>query len=209
MMNTDNQNPSSRLALVAVIAALGLCATAGCGNDRGHEGGAIHGERFLADGAPRPVHRFADVQSATGARADGTLYACHFDGQAGLNSLGRRKLDLMLKGDAAAPLVVYLDVPRSVADDSSTSTAAPQAGAAANTGDPRAESVRLYLADRGLRGAQVELRDGPNLRSSQPARDGLRGLKRLQQPGQAEAGGNESTGSLPPGSANAGSSSMR
>lgn len=206
MTNTDNKTSPARLVLAA-IAVLGLCATAGCGKNRGQERGTLHGERFLADGAPRPVNRFADVQSATGARLDGTLYACHFDGPSGLNSLGRRKLDLMLKGDAAPPMIVYLDVPQPAADDEFPSTDPP--GAIAPAGDGRAESVRLYLADRGLSGAQVEVRNGPNLGSNHLARDGLRGLKRLQGPNPAETGANGPVATPPASNANAARGSMR
>src|SRR6185369_8569522 len=96
----------------------------------------------------------------------------HFDGRGGLNSLGRQKLDLMLRDDDAGPVVIYLDLSR------------PAASARANGASPvpfdvHRESVRVYLADRGLDESQFEFRAGPNAGDTSPARDGLRGLTEL------------------------------
>jgi hypothetical protein len=161
----DNPNPRPRrLAILAAVHLSLVLALLGCRRDRG----TAHGEKFPRDDEPRAVDRFVSVQSASAARADATLTAHHFDGRGALNSLGRQKLDLMLRDDDAAdPLVVYLDLP---------SSRAPGAAPAA---DPR-ESVRVYLADRGVPESHVEFRSGPNLSYSHPAADGLRGLRRFE-----------------------------
>ena len=161
-------------ARCALAAALSLAAaTTGCQTSRNGAGENVRGERFPADDQTRPVDRFIDVQSAAAARTDATLNAYHFDGQGGLNSLGRRKLDLMLRDDAALPLVVYLDLSRA-------EVSARAAGVLPPSADAHRDSVRVYLADRGVSDEQLELRSGPNLGYNHPARDGLRGLKALQ-----------------------------
>ena len=184
---TSNPTPTRRRAQLAaaVLAAAGIFSAAGCQRD-GQRAQVIHGETFQPDGAPRPVDRFVHVQSAAAARADATLNSAHFDGAADLNSLGRAKLDLMLRDDnAAVPFVVYIDLPRDRA-------AAGPAGAA-NPGAAR-EVVRAYLADHGVADDALELRTGPNLAYSHPAKDGLRGLKNLAgtadtaQPADSAAG---------------------
>lgn len=158
-MAPENQNnPIPRLAALAAAAVVAL---AGCQGDR--NGADVAGEGFPADHEVRAVDRFADVQSAAAARKDGTLNAYHFAGQE-LNSLGREKLDRMTRHDAAQPLVVYIDLPR----------AAAQSGG-------HADAVRAYLADHGVADDKVEIRNGPNLEYSRPAKDGLRGLKRLEE----------------------------
>src|SRR5687767_3423192 len=88
----------------AVLGAAIAFATAGCRNDKRSR--AVHGEIFPRDEAVRPVDRFVDVQSAAAARADGTLNAYHFDAGGDLNTLGRTKLDMMLRDDNAATHVV-------------------------------------------------------------------------------------------------------
>lgn len=165
-MTKRNDNPRPRrLAILAAVHLSLVLAMLGCRRDRGN----AYGEKFPTDDEPRAVDRFVQVQSASAARADATLTAHHFDGRGALNSLGRQKLDLMLRDDDAAdPLVVYLDLPNS--------PASPGAAPAADHG----ESVRIYLADRGVPGSHVEFRSGPNLSYSHPAADGLRGLRRFE-----------------------------
>jgi hypothetical protein len=162
----DNPPPRRPATFAAAPFALALVlALPGCRSASSR----AHGERFPADDEPRTVDAFVHVQSAAAARADATLTPHHFDGRGGLNSLGRHKLDLMLRDDdASAPLVVYLDLPAAAAPPG----AAP---AAAHT-----ESVRVYLVDRGVPESQVELRGGPNLAYRHPASDGLRGLRRFE-----------------------------
>jgi hypothetical protein len=164
MTTRHHNNPRPRrLAILAGVHLSLVLAMLGCRRDRADR--PAHGEKFPRDDEPRAVDRFVQVQSATAARADATLAPHHFDGRGGLNSLGRHKLDLMLRDDDASdPLVVYLDLP-----------AAPAAPAAGHQ-----ESVRVYLADHGVPGSQVEFRAGPNLGYSHPAADGLRGLRRFE-----------------------------
>ena len=155
-----------RLALLGIATGAAAGLAAGCQNRPERE---IHGEMFPADEDVRPVDRMVEAQSAAAARADATLNAYHFDRSAALNSLGRSKIDLMLRDDEdALPLVVYLDVRD-----------------AAGSLDRHRDAVRHYLADRGVADEQVEFREGPNLEFNRPARDGLRGLNKLQ--GQADA----------------------
>jgi hypothetical protein len=183
MTRPDTIPTTARLALAGALAgALAvLGAITGCQHDhhQDHDGAAsIYGETFPADGETRATDRFAQVQSAAAARADATLTAAHFDGRGSLNSLGRQKLDLMLRDDdAAAPMVVYLNLP------SSTNGAAPTTAST----DAHRQSVRAYLVDRGVNDAQLEFRAGPNLAYSHPARDGLRGLRHLEATAEAPA----------------------
>lgn len=191
---TSNPTPTRRRAQLAaaVLAAAGIFSAAGCQRD-GQRAQVIHGETFQPDGAPRPVDRFVHVQSAAAARADATLNSAHFDGAADLNSLGRAKLDLMLRDDnAASPFVVYLDLPR----DRAAATGATGTMTSTDSPDPDAlrEVVRAYLADHGVPDDALEIRTGPNLAYSHPAKDGLRGLKNLAgtadtaQPADSAAG---------------------
>src|SRR5215208_3484973 len=85
-----------RLALLAIAGGAVAGVALGCQSNPDR---AIHGEVFPPDEQIRPIDRAVDVQAAKAARADATLYTYHFDRGAALNSLGRAKLDLMLRGD--------------------------------------------------------------------------------------------------------------
>lgn len=151
----------NRTTLIRTALLAGAVMTAGCQNVR--RDASIHGEMFPRDEQLRPVDRFLEIQSAAAARNDATLNAFHFDRGAALNSLGREKLDLMLRGDdQSLPLVVYLDV--------------RSPGGAA---DAHRDSVRRYLVDHGVADEQLKFRTGPNLEHTRPAREGLRGLKKF------------------------------
>ena len=150
-----------RLALMGVAVGAVIGFATGCQGKPDH---AIHGEMFPGDNEIRPVDRAVEVQAAAAARNDSTLNAYHFDRGAALNSLGKAKLDLMLRDDdESLPLVVYLDV-----------------RAAGGVREAHRDAVRNYLADRGVADANLEFRTGPNLDHTRPARDGLRGLKHLE-----------------------------
>ena len=183
------RDDSFTLALGAIaIAITAALFVGGCQNDN-RDGSArrvIHGETFPADGEPRDVDRFIDVQSAAAARIDGTLTAAHFDADGGLNSLGRRKLDLMVRDDDAdaPPLVVYLDVRENSAAGSGSTRPASLAR--------HEDSVLAFLTDQGVDAQHVRLRPGPNTQYTRPAEDGLRGLRRLE--GQGEAAGSGASG---------------
>ena len=183
---TTDANTTTRPGRIALLAALAIIGAAGCQNDRDRDPATVtaHGERFPSDAEVRPVDRFVRVQAAAAARTDAALFPHHFDAAGDLNSLGRGKLDLMLQDDAALPLVVHLDLARPGADPVPA--------------DNCRQSVRAYLADRGLDESQLQFRDGPNAADSHSARDGLRGLKALQKdPATGDAyngGANHSAG---------------
>ena len=133
------------LASVAVMVAVSVAA--GCRQGQPPAAGDFFGD----DERPASC-RIYDTQAARGARSDATLYPAHFTGSS-LNSLGRAKLDLMLKDNTVQfPLVVYLNLP---ADD-------PQAPA-------RADAVKSYLIDAGLLASQFKAESGPNLAVQHPA----------------------------------------
>src|SRR5580700_10438223 len=73
--------------LLPLTILVGALATAAC--QQQDQPAVTHGEDFIPQGEMRSTQRFALVQEANGARADATLYACHFDG-ATLNSLGEQ-----------------------------------------------------------------------------------------------------------------------
>ena len=161
-----------RLALMGVAGGAVIGLAHGCQSKPDQ---AIHGEMFPGDNDVRPVDRMVEVQAAAAARTDSTLNAYHFDRGAALNSLGRAKLDMMLRDDdETLPLVVYLDV--------------RSPGGAT---EAQRDSVRHYLADRGVADAQLEFRTGPNLDHTRPARDGLRGLQKIDGGADEAAAAND------------------
>ena len=123
---------------VSFLAALALC---GC---------AEHTQpstEFSAEGVVRAPQRMAEIQRSAGARHDGNLYAAHFTDDA-LNSLGRAKLDAMLRDDEAVrPVTIHM---AATADRSVLMR--------------RIEAVTAYLKDNGLSDQQIhfasELNDG-------------------------------------------------
>ena len=158
MTTTSPKKATTRRFRVLTILGLsfGLVAVSLLGGCHQKRDGRVSGSDFRPEGEPRAIHRFAEAQTAAGARTDATLRAYDFD-CGDLNSLGQQKLDLMLKDDdACSPLVVYLDV-------------APGA-----TYDPRQESVRVYLKDRGLLDTQIKLVAGPNTNNLGPTAPALR-----------------------------------
>jgi hypothetical protein len=182
MAKHDTNLPLARLALIGAGALLAAATIAGCQSSHpaDENGSTRHGEQFPSDTDARPVDRFVAVQTANGARADATLTVDHFDGRGGLNSLGRRKLDRMLQADEPMPLVVCLDLSRAAA-------AARAAGVAPVPADAYRQSVRAYLADRGVDASQVELRNGPNAARTHMARDDIRALKEMRGTDKASA----------------------
>jgi hypothetical protein len=161
----------------ATAAAL-VVLTAGCHNKASDNAARplpeMHGEVFPPDSDTRAVREMNTAQAAAGARQDATLYGVHFDA-AGLNSLGERKLDLMLADEAPAePLTVYLDLPADI--------------------DPAAvqkdrQSVLAHLKDRGLQDSQIALTDGPNPRASAPAADAITSLHAMDAGSQGPQSG--------------------
>jgi hypothetical protein len=168
-------------------AAVLVVLTAGCHNhDNASDDAARplperHGEVFQPDSDTRAVREVNTAQAAAGARQDATLYAVHFD-PAGLNSLGRRKLDLMLADETPAePLTVYLDLPAGTKDQ--------------DVQNDR-QSVLAYLKDRGLQDSQIALADGPNPRAAASAADAVANLHAMNA-------GNQNAQSGTPGSSSA------
>jgi hypothetical protein len=98
--------PGASLTLLAVATA-----ALACGCQTKHEAEGRGAEHFLRDDETSAATRTLDRQVAAGAGDDATLRAYHFD-RAGLNALGREKVDLILDdaGDEA-PFDLYVDVP--------------------------------------------------------------------------------------------------
>ena len=113
---------------------------------------------FEPEEEPRLADQMLHTQAARGARADGNLFAAHFDGDT-VNALGRARLDLMLADNSAAfPLTVYV-----TANDGADVSA-------------RQNSVRAYLLDAGLTAAQFQTLPGPNPGTLHRASDQLENL---------------------------------
>ena len=126
-----------------VTAASTILIATGCQSDntlQKQESDTAHSQNEISETA-----RLEHTQMAAGARAECTLYPCHFDGPT-LSSLGTTQLDLILDDSHSCnPLVVYLAVPEdSLAQD-------------------RRLAIGRYLEDRGgLKAEQIEFHDGPN-----------------------------------------------
>ncbi|MFI5378565.1 MAG: hypothetical protein ACHRHE_04655 [Tepidisphaerales bacterium] len=122
-----------------------------------------------------------DTQAARGARADATLYPQHFDGSR-LNSLGKSKIDLMLRDtDAEPPVKLFID---------------------GQSSDPawtaRADAVKKHLAFIGLTDQQYEVLAGPNPATWHPV---AKDIEAMNKPDTASATGappTMSTASTPP-----------
>lgn len=135
-----------RMAMLLALAACG----GGCQSDKDEVADGRAGEDFLRDDETSAVTRIVDRQTAAGARTDATLRAYHFT-HAGLNSLGREKLDFILadRGQADGELVVYVDVE---GDEANRQHA-----------DARRASVSEYLTSRaGLSEGEFRLESGFN-----------------------------------------------
>jgi len=140
----------------------------GCTNDQK--------DFFPASDSVRAAQRFAQVQSASGARNDATLQAWHFDGNS-LNSLGEQKLDLMLADDDANdPMVVYLNMTE---DDQHKS--------------PRQDAIVAYLKEKGTSERQVQFKLGINPSTSHPSEDGVTRMNKTETPSATGAGSSGAT----------------
>ena len=144
-----------------VAAAAMIVLTAGCHHDH-PQTVLLHGEDFPGDNDSRSIWEIHSAQAAAGARQDATLYAVHFD-EAGLNSLGQQKLDLMLADEQPSqPLVVYLDLPADA------------------TAQKDHQSVADFLKSRGLEDSQIALKDGPNPHTGSSAAKAVANLHAMQ-----------------------------
>lgn len=122
---------------MAMLLAVATCG-GGCQSGKDDVAGGRAGEDFLREDETSAVTRIAERQVAAGARTDATLRAYHFT-HAGVNSLGREKLDFILadrgQGDGGGELVVYVDVG---GDEANRQHA-----------DARRASVAEYLTSKG------------------------------------------------------------
>jgi len=111
------------------------------------------------------VRQFQDVQAANAACEDGTLYPQHFSGGE-LNSLGQRKLELMLKAEDACPqMIVY------ISGDSEKDT---------NLAKDRETAVMAFCKAHGVKEDNLHIESGFNPGSSSFAREGLQRLNRTE-----------------------------
>ncbi len=163
--------PFKAFGSCAILSAgLLLLIVTGCSSPKNH----IHGEDFSNHEVQCATQRLAEVQAASGARADGMLHARDFDGGV-INSLGRSKLDLMIQDDQPiTPLVVYLDLPE---------------GNALNKA--RHDSTVQFLKDRGLLDSQIKIENGINPGALNAAAPNLARLSKTES--STEVGGDKAT----------------
>jgi len=171
-----NKQSKARWLAIAVAAAT-IAVSAGCQNQSTTTSERLHGERFEEDDAPRASRNAVAVTAANGARADATLYPAHFN-SAGLNSLGRQKLDLMmLDEESTPPMTVYLDLGKNESSVKLAHTA-----------------VAEYLKARGVADNQFKIEDGPNPKTIHPAEDAVAGLDALNKTSSANNQGGQPAG---------------
>ena len=141
------------MKLVKTVSFLAVLAICGCAEH------AQPSTEFPAEGTVPVPHRMAEIQRSSGARHDGNLYAAHFTDDA-LNSLGRSKLDSLLRDDEAVrPVTIHM----------------------AATADRlvlmrRIEAVTAYLKDNGLNDQQIHFVSELNADSYHPAAPDLANL---------------------------------
>jgi hypothetical protein len=138
---------------VALLATLVAAGCQGEHTDPNYE--------FPDAGKFRSYEQMANVQRSTGARADGNLYAYHFTDDS-LNSLGRTKVDAMIRNDETIrPVTIHL---ASAADNAINMR--------------RIESVTAYLKDNGLTESQMRFETGANAASYHAAAPDLANLSK-------------------------------
>src|SRR4051812_38565427 len=98
MWTSKVRNPMKYACTLAVVASF----LAGCQDKVARQ------DQFPPEDQVRSVDRIAELQAASGARADATLYAHHFDGDA-LNSTGEEKLEMILsRPHKGGPVTIYV-----------------------------------------------------------------------------------------------------
>jgi hypothetical protein len=171
-----NKQSKARWFAIAVAAAT-IAVSTGCQNANTSTAERLHGEKFDEDDAPRASRNAVAITAANGARADATLYPAHFN-SAGLNSLGRQKLDLMMLDDESTPpMTVYLDLGKNEASVKLAHTA-----------------VAEYLKARGVADNQFKVEDGPNPKTIHPAEDGITAVDALNKTTTANQPGGQPAG---------------
>ncbi len=152
------------MKLVITLTFAALMVVTGCAEHREPT------TEFPEEGSFRPHQRMADIQRANGARADGNLYAVHFTDDA-LNSLGRSKLDAMLRDEESIrPLTVHM-------------ASTPDRAALLR----RIESVTAYLKDNGLPDQQMKFVSDLNDASYHPSAPALANLRKTDTGESADA----------------------
>ena len=136
----------------------------------------LDGAAFYASHETPASQKFMHAQIASGARADSTLNAIHFDGGK-LNSLGNAKIDAMLADDdSAEPVVFYLNT-----EEGNPAKASMQ------------DSVVAYCKTRGMTQTQMQFKLGPNPATYSPSADLIRTRKKTEA-GTGEAGAEAGVG---------------
>jgi hypothetical protein len=135
------QTKITYLATISTTALIGLGLASGCHHDSNNIN--ARGQDFAPPGATSALERINDAQAIKGAAADAMLEDQHFDGIL-LNSLGRKKLDLMMRGTSVnKPLVVYLDMSHDTAQN-------------------RQAAVTDYIKNAGVDDSAIQVVIGPN-----------------------------------------------
>lgn len=147
---------------IALLIAVGVILV-GCSSDNdpsAKEKPLWEDPFFPRDDVTPPSRLMFDRQVANGAAADAMLFDIHFDGGE-LNSLGKQKLGLIIKGRSTnVPTKVYLNMPK----DAEYSTA-------------RQTTVESVLGSAGLAKEQFAVVFGPNPGVLMPADAGIRALQ--------------------------------
>lgn len=131
----------------------------------------VDGAEFYGANETTATQKFLNAQAASGARADSTFNAIHFDGGK-LNSLGTAKIDAMLADDdTAEPVVFYLNT-----EEADPAKAAKQ------------DSILAYCKTRGMTESQIQFKLGPNPATYSPSVDLINSLKKTDTGTAGEAG---------------------
>jgi len=139
----------------------------------------LDGAEFYKPGETTTTHKFLKSQAASGARADSTFNAIHFDGGK-LNSLGVAKVDAMLADDdTVEPVVFYLNMAEGDAFKSD-----------------RQDAIVACCKTRGMTETQISFKLGPNPATYSPSQDILSRMNKTESGGAA--GGGEMAPSITP-----------
>jgi hypothetical protein len=166
-----------KAVMICGASVLLLWTVSGCQSDKKDccattQAANIDGAAFYAQGDTTTTQKFLSAQAASGARADSTFNAIHFDGGK-LNSLGTAKVDAMLADDdTAEPVVFYLNM---------------------NEGDAfkteRQDAIVAYCKTRGMTETQVQFKLGPNPATYSPSADILSRMNKTESGGAGATGG--------------------
>ena len=141
---------------------------------------------FPDAGKVRSYQRVAEIQRSQGSREDANLYAAHFTDDA-LNSLGRAKVDSMIRNDEAVrPVTIHL----------------AGAGGADNAATMRRiQSITAYLKDNGIPESQMRFETGANAATYHPSAPELANLSKTDtgDAGTAAPIGSSATSAAPSG----------